>query len=710
MKLSRVINKKLLSLYGILICSQVSLILMLSSKSFAQENSLPAIEVQDLYTKMEQAGRLKPVIERTQIVTQEKIKKHNLQSLAQVVDNEPGVTMGTACSICGIREVRMNGLRGEYTTILLDDMPVNSTVMSYYGFDALTTSGISRIEMARGSGASLLAPEAIGGVINIITKKATRSGSEFNMSYGELGSQNLGIVSTSVSEDGKWRLTTAAQSMSENQADIDGNLINETPRRKSSSAFMRLVYEISDDSQLDFKLGFVKANVFGGYLTESELGAITQSNSVLGMKFQNDDIRKKYIGQPSDLIEAINTDRIDTSLKWTQQLNENDNLITSLAYAQSKQDSIYEANDYRNLDDSYYLDIKYNTSLSSDWLLTAGFDFKNELMLSQSKSFFESLGLPKDEFVYKAQGAYLQGAWDLNEQLSLTLAARFNQVTVDYTHFAGIEIEKNIIVPRFFAKYNHSQTWTSRFGLGQGFRAPLTFFESEHGLLDQGFKVQPTELEQSDSALYTLSYDNNKFSFSSTASWTEIKNASYVETSGLLPTLKNANQLAQSTSFDFLIGYQFDSPWSISFGYESYQYSDFMKSLFWIAPIETRALFGVGYSQKTWDIQMDLSFVGARDLAVYGYGNRFNAYDYNLNQGIDAKSLEAPHYGTINLSGDLHLDKQIKLTYGVKNLLDYTQVTSESPLFYDELGHIDVGHVWGPLRGRVAYLGLSGQF
>lgn len=89
----------------------------------------------------------------------------------------------------------------------------------------------------------------------------------------------------------------------------------------------------------------------------------------------------------------------------------------------------------------------------------------------------------------------------------MSLAARFDRARVDYIEQGdGDELSESLLSPPALVKYAHSEHWTSRLSAGRGYRAPLSFFESDHGLLDDGYDVAIDALEGSLSLGYSLNY------------------------------------------------------------------------------------------------------------------------------------------------------------------------------------------------------------
>lgn len=67
--------------------------------------------------------------------------------------------------MCGVKRIMLNGMKGEQTTILVDGLPVHTMISGYYAVDAIPTTGVERIEVARGAGASLIAPKPLAALL-----------------------------------------------------------------------------------------------------------------------------------------------------------------------------------------------------------------------------------------------------------------------------------------------------------------------------------------------------------------------------------------------------------------------------------------------------------------------------------------------------------------------------------------------------------------
>ena len=91
-------------------------------------------------------------------------------SISDALKFSPGIRMETNCQTCNYTQVRMNGLGGSYSQILINGRPLFSSLMGLYGLEQIPTNIVDRIEVVNGGGSVLYGSNAIAGTINIITK------------------------------------------------------------------------------------------------------------------------------------------------------------------------------------------------------------------------------------------------------------------------------------------------------------------------------------------------------------------------------------------------------------------------------------------------------------------------------------------------------------------------------------------------------------
>lgn len=681
---------------------------------------LETIEVKDLRQKLQQSGMLKDEIQQTEVISAKDIERKQAGSVNEAINNETGVTVSSECSMCGVKRVMINGLKGEHTTVLVDGVPTHTMASGFYGLDGVSTSGVERIEIARGAGASLIAPESVGGTINIVTKRPTENGAEIDLSAGENGYQKYGLSATGVTKDGKTRGLVAAQYDNHDQEDADGNGVNEAPMLDNYSVSGKVSHDLTAKDNVELRVLSGRSEVFGGPM----LGDTTQSiaealaNHDGNPTFAGDDVRKRYTGLPGDTTEYIKTDRQELVGKWLHEFGAQTNVGVTLMRSESKQDSFYEGIDYVADDKTHFADVRVNHFLNAEHLLTVGVDHRNEDMRSRSRAMeaFVTDGDPgtnyvSDSFDYTLTGLYLQDTWTPVSSLEIAAAVRLDKVKADFVDASkpGTEIDETMIAPRLHVRYDHDKQWTSRLQMGRGYRAPLSFFESDHGILDagKGFAVEVDALEKSTSASYALSYNNQRLTSTASVAWNQIENlAALAEDANGVPTLSQLDGKARVVSADLVLGYQLTNHWTAGIGLETFQYNDIFRESFAIAPVEERLRLTADYEGHGWNWNTTVTWIGSRDLADYGYEG-FNI----AGDASSVKTTKAPSFYTVDMKLSKALNKTFTAYLGVNNLFDHTQAGDEdTPLFYDADGAYDVGYIYGPLRGRTVYAGMKAKF
>ena len=154
--------------------------------------------------------------------------------LAQGLNFQPGVRTEDNCQNCGFTQVRINGLDGHYSQILVDSRPIFSSLNGVYGLEQIPANMIDRVEVVRGGGSALFGASAIGGTINIITKEPVRNSASFGHTLMSIGGSNsfdnvtTGNVSL-VTDDNKAGVYAYGQTRNRKGYDHDGDGYTELP-------------------------------------------------------------------------------------------------------------------------------------------------------------------------------------------------------------------------------------------------------------------------------------------------------------------------------------------------------------------------------------------------------------------------------------------------------------------------------------------------
>ncbi|MCV6613560.1 MAG: TonB-dependent receptor [Cellvibrionaceae bacterium] len=677
-----------------------------------QAGPIEEVTVMGVRRRLYEAGALKDITQKTEVLSSVSIERSNAANLTDAIAEAPGVRVNNECSMCGVKRVMLNGLRGEHTTILIDGIPMHTMMSGFYGLDGASATGLDSIEIARGAGASLTAPEAIGGTINLVSLEPTENGGKIELAGGEDGYRKATAVGTLLSEDGATGVSLVAQYDKRDQFDGDNNGVSENPELENKNIALRVSHDLGYADNITLRLAHVDSEIFGGPTSTNFKGVLAgyrADNSESAQLFVNDDVREQFIGKPWETTEWIETTRREAYITWLHEFNDDFNSTLTLADTQHEQDSFYEGFDYKADNDMRHYDARFNWVISAEHLLTFGADARFEELRSQTQN--PSPDYVSDSFNYDNVGLYIQDTWTPNDQLELVVALRFDDVEADFIDpsKAGVEVDETIVSPRMDMRYLHSDAWTSRVSVGRGYRAPLSFFESDHGLLDQdeGFDIDIDSLERSLTGSYALSYEADGIAVTASLAYTEVENlATLGANENDVPVLEQLNEDASVVVADIAMSYPVSDNLSLSATLENINYNSAFKQAFGVVPVEQRLTLGGDWEYNGWDVYVAASWVASRDLSEYG-APESPSFDA---AGLHLKKQKTGSYWLM----DFRIAKEFADTWqvyaGATNLFDYNQAADmETPLVYDG-GEFDVIGIYGPLRGREAYVGVSYQF
>jgi outer membrane receptor protein involved in Fe transport len=697
-------------------------------RAWAQDDAVEEMVVVGVRQRLEQAGVVKNVIEKTEVIGEKALEATHAVSLTEALTEAPGAHISNDCSMCGMKRIRLNGLRAEHTSVLIDGLPTHTIISGFYAVDALAMTGVERIEIARGAGASLTAPEAIGGVVNIVTMEAAADGLSLDVSGGEKGYAELGVLGTINANDGTTRVTLIGQHDERDQFDADGNGMSENPALTNTSFSARWSQDIGTENNVVVRVNHVDQESFGGPMigdvTPSIGAALATFDGVASdpaTLFAGGDVRGRWLGKPWETTEWSKTRRNELAASWLREMDERWNSEVAVTYAKHDQNSFYEGFDYRAADEMWFGNVRFNYSVNDRHLLTFGADHRTETLESRSNS-GQASNLDNDPttiyvsdaFDYDVSGLYLQDTWTVGDALEVMAAVRFDNVLADFTDPAkpGREIDVSVASPRVNIRYFHNDTWVSRISAGRGYRAPLSFFETDHGLLDAGvgFEIDVNSLERSKSLSYALSREAGALTSTLSLARTEVVNLAQLGvTPDGVPVMTQLRTPATVDAVDLALSYRFTEHLLGSFVLEHFAYDTVFRSAYAIAPLEDQVSASVDWGFANWDVYMSLDWVGSRNLANYGY------IGYNrIADATSLKSVQAPSYVTFDFRAARMIGGNWSAYVGANNLFDYTQAGDEdTPLHWvstNPADGFDVAYIYGPLRGREIYAGVKFEF
>lgn len=166
----------------------------------------------------------------------------SVQSVALIegLTFSPGLRIESNCQNCGFSQVRMNGMEGSYSQILINSRPIFSGLAGVYGLELIPTNMIERIEVVRGGGSALYGSNAIAGVINIILKESISNTYEagLNTSLTGIGingteaiapDYTINLNTSIISDDRKTGISLYGFSRERKMFDANGDSYSEIP-------------------------------------------------------------------------------------------------------------------------------------------------------------------------------------------------------------------------------------------------------------------------------------------------------------------------------------------------------------------------------------------------------------------------------------------------------------------------------------------------
>ena len=688
-----------------------------ASASPAANNALPAVTIAGKSNQgTMRPGALRDDLVKTETIGEKAIERSGATNINEALDKNPGIAVQLECSICNVRNVLLNNLPGRYTTLMIDGVPIFSSVSSAYGLDSVSVYGLERIDVARGAGASLIAPEALSGTVNIVTKRPAESENRVRLQLGQYGSQQADAYMAQTLQGGA--ITATLNYNKHDSVDADGNGVSEYSgyeRKLGSLGFfvddlggfklkgrLDVVNEQRGGGALGSDYSAIKANTTGNSFNWSK--GVKASPDASGWINPADGSLLPYGDGRGGFSEIIFTDRVQF-LSTAEKRFGDSKLRLAVGAATHEHDSYYELSTYLAKQNQYYAEASWQMPVG-DWTVTTGANYRFEDLNSRGVTAGGSAVIGIDDYTYQVPAVFVQGySTFLNDTLEVNGSLRHDQHNV----FGGITS------PRLNALYHHSPQVSSRLSFGTGFRAPTSFFEQDHGILDTiRIDRQIKDPEVSTNLSYALSYADDRLAVTGSYNYNSIRNFAILDTGGVdaitgdpITIFTSAKDPVVVQGLDVNLSYQLTPSLTAMAAAEVFNYSFVPGTLVFARP-NAKAYLGFDYERNGWDLGAKLVWTGPMDLRKFhddgtGQQNRFN---------LDGspKRDTSPSFATLDLRAQYAYSKKLSLYAGLDNALDYKQADHESVLFVDGEGAPDVVHLWGPNRGRYMYAGVKLSF
>ena len=401
-------------------------------------------------------------------------------SLAEGLSFSPGLRLENNCQNCGFTQLRMNGLDGPYTQILINSRPVFSALAGVYGLEMIPANMIDRIEVVRGGGSVLYGGNAIAGTVNVITKDPLKNSFAISSNHAftnlETPDRTTSINGTIVSESLDKGASFYAFNRSRAPWDANGDGFSEMTKIENTTFGFDFFYNPDVFSKIKLNLFHIDEFRRGGNgfdLPPHQTDVTEQlDHRILGGALSYERFSKDYRHKYSLYASAQQTARESYYGGGGRVLTPQDTLT---------EEDILALNAYGQSEDlALATGLQYSLDLDPHWLFTAGSEYQYNAVLDEMPGY----GREIDQKV-GTLGTYAQLQWLPNDRWSLLAGGRFDHLRIDGLY--ALEGERfanrrqfNVLVPRLVAMYRFQPDFKFRLSFAQGYRAPQAFDEDLH--------------------------------------------------------------------------------------------------------------------------------------------------------------------------------------------------------------------------------------
>lgn len=417
-----------------------------------KEQAFKGDEVVVTATRSEKFKRDVPVV--VNVVDDEIFEATQSVNLAEGLIYQPALRVETNCQNCSFSQVRLNGMEGGYSQILIDGRPIFSALDGVYGLDQMPTAMIERVEVVRGGGSALFGGNAIAGTINIITKEPINTGFEVatNQSFigGDEPDRNYTMNASFVSDDQLTGLSVFGVVRNRNHYDHDGDGFSEITTLQNQSFGARAFYRTGPLSKFIVDIHHLYEDRRGGNRFEFE-------------------------PHEADIAEAL------THKVWGGGISYETLFATDRTHAftvyisgrRTDRDSYYGAGRDPN---AYGMTQNRTLAAGAKYAIAVGSVQNNELtfgidaQIDHLEDEMPAYNRLTDQTIKQA-GFYAQSDWEMTEKFTMLLGVRIDNHS---------KMNGPVINPRTNLLLKATDRLQFRVSGAMGFRAPQAFDEDLH--------------------------------------------------------------------------------------------------------------------------------------------------------------------------------------------------------------------------------------
>lgn len=660
-----------------------------------EEQDYTGLEEVVISGTMKEVSRLESPVP-VEVYTSRYFKSNPTPSIFEGLQNINGVRPQLNCNLCNTGDIHINGLEGPYTMVLIDGMPIVSGLSTVYGLSGIPQSLVDRVEIVKGPASTLYGSEAVGGLINIITKSPAKapvlSADVFGTSWGEV---NADLAA-------KFRAGKNTQSLLgvnyfNYQQPVDNNQdgFTDLTLQHRISVFNKWAIERRDNRIFSLAGRYIYEDRWGGQMNWS----------------------KKYRGGEQVYGESIYTNRWE--LFGTYQLPVKERLLFQFSANGHDQNAAYGNTPF--LADQYigFGQLSWFKTLGRHDLLT-GLTYRYTYYDDNTPATAEARSTDRNQPTKTSlPGLFVQDEIALHDRHKLLLGIRY-----DYNSLHG-----NILSPRLNYKWTSpDRSNTLRLGFGNGYRVANVFTEDHAALTGARTVVFEEDLKPETSwngninFVKTVVAGNTFINLDASGFYTYFTNKIIpdYDTDPNKILYSNLNGHAVSRGISLNIDARFANGLKIMAGATAMDVYNTEEGK------KMRQLFAEQFT-GVWNIGYTFRSLG---LTVDYTGNVYGPMRLPLLSATDPRSAWSPWWSIQNIQLTQRIGDKIKLYGGIKNLLNWTpnkgnpfiiaraQDPFDKQVQFDADGQavitpdnpygltFDPSYMYGPNQGIRGFLGL----
>ncbi len=406
------------------------------------DNSLEEVVVSGTLKPMTRSNSPVPV----EVYAPSFFRKNPTANIFEGLQNVNGVRPQLNCNVCNTGDIHINGLEGPYTMVLIDGMPIVSGLSTVYGLSGIPNSLLERVEVVKGPASSLYGSEAVGGLINIITKSPENTPLVFADAWGtSWGEYNL---------DAGFKTNLNAQTSMLFGANYF-NYSNPIDNNEDNFTDVTLQDRLSIFSKINVQRPNSRVFTLAGrFFYEDRWGGEMQWNP-------------SFRGGTEVYGESIYTTRWE--LLGSYQLPFEEDVMFSFSYTDHDQNSVYGDTPYLAKQRIGFGQLHWNTSFGNHDLLL-GLALRYNFYDDDTPATANLSGNKADEVLIPS--LFVQDEIRIADQHTLLMGLRYDR---DPRH-------GNIFTPRLAYRWKFSEYDSFRLNAGTGFRV-VNLFTEDHAAL-----------------------------------------------------------------------------------------------------------------------------------------------------------------------------------------------------------------------------------